>query len=338
MEETMNMLAPAQPETAHPSSKLQHVLITGGAGFIGSHLMSRLAPGCRVTLLDNFHRNALRFAEQSESTNVSVQPYDVLDSSGLSPLMADVDCVFHLAAIAGVSSYYAQPSRTLEVNLLGTMNVVKAAISAGVTRFVYLSTSEVYGVHAARVSETSPACVGPVDDCRWVYAISKLAGEQAVMHLCRAAGLDFTIVRPFNVYGPRQVGEGAISNFCASVAAHKPLVVYGDGTAIRAWCYISDFLDGLLALSTAEAGRNNIFNIGNPFAIESSIGLAERVRRLAGGGEVERKPIDRVEVEVRVPTIERVRAAVGYEPRVGLDEGIRETLAWARVNLAGDSQ
>ena len=153
--------------------------------------------------------------------------------------------------------------RHSQVNLLGTMNVVKAAISAGVTRFVYLSTSEVYGAHAARVTETTPACVGPVDDSRWVYAISKLAGEQAVMHLCRAAGLDFTIVRPFNVYGPRQVGEGAISNFCAAAAASKPLVVYGDGTAIRAWCYISDFLDGLLALSTTEAGRNRIFNIDN---------------------------------------------------------------------------
>jgi len=308
---------------------LQRVLITGGAGFIGSHLMSRLAPDCRVVLLDNFHRNALRFAADSESPNVSVHRFDVLDGSGLPSLMAGVDCVFHLAAIAGVSSYYAQPARTLQVNLLGTMNVLKAAISAGVTRFVYLSTSEVYGPHAARVSETSPACVGPVDDSRWVYAISKLAGEQAVMHLCRAAGLDFTIVRPFNVYGPRQVGEGAISNFCRAVSHGEPIKVYGDGSPIRAWCYVSDMVAAIGKILHNPAAAGQTFNIGNPREVETTLGLARAVIRIAPpGSRIEFEEVVRSEVRARVPSIEKARKLLGFEPEITLEQGLKETLAF----------
>lgn len=314
------------------------VLITGGAGFIGTHLMVRLAPSCRVSIIDNFHRDALRFLEGAKPLSVTVNECDVLDSSRLSAAMEGVDTVFHLAAIAGVSSYYAQPARTLEVNLLGTLNVVKAAVAAGVSRVVYLSSSEVYGSRAVRVTENTPASVGPVSDPRWVYAISKLAAEQSVMHLCQAAGVAYTIVRPFNIYGPGQVGEGAISNFCAAAAAGKPLVVYGDGTAVRAWCYISDFIDALVAVATAESGRHRMFNIGNPRSVETSVGLAQRVCRIAGGGQITWKDVQRAEIDVRLPCIDEARSLVGYQPRVELDEGIGKTLEWFRTNSNGGGQ
>lgn len=310
---------------------MKSVLITGGAGFIGTHLLLRLAPEYRVTIVDNFHRDALQFVEEAQRSSVNVMTADVLDNSQLAAAMEGVDCVFHLAAIAGVSSYYAQPARTLEVNLLGTMNVVKAAVAAGVSRLVYLSTSEIYGSHAVRVTEDTPASIGPVKNPRWVYAISKLAGEQAVMHLCGREGLPYTIVRPFNIYGPRQVGEGAISNFCSAASEGKPLTVYGDGAAIRAWCYISDFIDALVALMKSESGCNRAFNVGNPCAVETSIGLARRVCRIAGGGEIGWKNIDRADIEVRLPVINEIRSAVGYEPKVDLDEGISQTLEWFRA-------
>jgi nucleoside-diphosphate-sugar epimerase len=309
---------------------MKSVLITGGAGFIGTHLMLRLAPECRVTIIDNFHRDALQFVDEARRSSVNVITSDVLDNSRLAASMEGVDCVFHLAAIAGVSSYYAQPARTLEVNLLGTMNVVKAAIAAGVSRLVYLSTSEIYGSHAVRVTEDSPAAVGPVTNPRWVYAISKLAGEQAVMHLCESGGVAHTIVRPFNIYGPRQVGEGAISNFCSAATDSKPLMVYGDGAAVRAWCYISDFIDALVAVMKSDSGRNRVFNVGNPGAVDTSIGLARRVCRIAGGGEIGWKNLDRADVDVRLPVIDEIRSAVGYEPKVDLDEGISKTLEWFR--------
>ena len=247
--------------------------------------------------------------------------------------MQGVDTLLHLAAIAGVSSYYDDPLNTLRVNTLGTMNALDVAVANAVRTVVTFSTSEIFGPDALGVTEESPASVGPLSDPRWVYAISKLAAEQATMHYGNKHGLAWSVVRPFNIYGPRQTGEGAISNFCEAVVSDKPLKIYGDGTAIRAWCYVSDLVDAVVAILSTPDASGHSFNIGNPHQIETTLGLAERVVRLEPRATLQMQPEQkRAEVRARMPVIDKARRMLGFEPSIDLDEGLRRTLAWFRVH------
>jgi UDP-glucose 4-epimerase len=309
-------------------------LITGGAGFIGTHLAERLSARCHVTLLDNFRRDSLTALPQlREHPHVRVMRGDVLEPATLAAAMEGTDTVIHLAAIAGVSSYYEQSLRTLRVNLLGTVNVLDAAVHAGARTFLHFSTSETYGPDALFVSETSPHALGPVSDRRWVYATSKLAGEHFALRYGEEYGLRCTTIRPFNVYGPRQEGEGAISNFCRAAIASEPLVVYGDGSALRAWCYVTDLVDAVERVLTTEGAVGQAFNIGNPTEVETTLGLARRVARLSGSS-IERRDVARAEVRARVPVIDKARELLGYVPQVTLDEGLERTLEWFRGKQA----
>jgi len=305
------------------------ILITGGAGFIGTHLAERLCEARPVVLFDNLRRNSLDSVPDLRAhPRVEFLQGDVLDIRQVAEALQGVDTVLHLAAIAGVSSYYAQPLETLRVNLLGTVNVLEASVAAGVKRFVYLSTSEVFGPEALWVDERSPHRVGSVADRRWVYATSKLAGEQFVMRYGEAHGIGCTILRPFNVYGPRQTGEGAISNFCAAAVAGQPLTVYGDGAAIRAWCYVSDFVEAVAAALAIPAAIGQDFNIGNPREVETTLGLARHLVRLVPSATIQFKTIERAEVRARIPSIDKANRLLRYDPKVGLEEGLRQTLAW----------
>ena len=317
-------------------TEVQRVLITGGAGFIGTHLAERLCDATEVVLLDSFRRDALaNVPELREHPNVSVVRGDVLEPSSLSGVVEGVDTVLHLAAIAGVSSYYREPLRTLRVNVLGAVNVLEEAVKAGAKRFVYFSTSEVFGPDALGVDEESGFHIGASSDKRWVYATSKITGEHMALRYGEAHGLACWVVRPFNVYGPRQVGEGAISNFCAAATRGEALRVYGDGTAIREWCYVSDLVDAVVAMLHRPETAGRAFNVGNPREVETTLGLARRVARLAPGTRIEFEPTDRVEVRVRIPVIRRATELLGYEPRVDLDEGLAATLAWFRERDQG---
>jgi UDP-glucose 4-epimerase len=309
----------------------QRIIITGGAGFIGTHLAERLKDRAALVLFDNLRRDSLSGTPSlQEAPNVTFINGNVLDRPSLDRAFTGADTVLHLAAIAGVSSYYNQPLETLRVNLLGTVNVLEAAVAAGVKRLIYLSTSETFGSDAMWVSEQSLHQIGNVSDKRWVYATSKLAGEHFVMRTGEAAGIGCTILRPFNVYGPRQTGEGAIANFCKAALAGQPLFVYGDGSSIRAWCFVSDFVDAVMAaLATPEAIGQD-FNIGNPREIETTLGLARAVARLAPDATIQFKEVQRAEVRARVPVIEKARRILKFEPKVSLEEGLRQTLDWYR--------
>lgn len=305
------------------------IIITGGAGFIGTHLAERLVRDHHVVLLDNFRRDALQLAPGlEEQGRIEVVRGDVLDRSTLEPVLAGADAVLHLAAIAGVSSYYREPLRTLQVNILGTANMLECAAAAGVGKFVHFSTSEVFGSDAAFVHEESGFRIGTVADRRWTYATSKLASEQFVLRAGEEYGFEATVLRPFNVYGPRQVGEGAISNFCRAALSGGPLTVYGDGAAVRAWLYVEDMVDAVAAALSSPDAAGRSFNIGNPTAIDSTRGLAGRVARLAPGVDVVTKPVDRAEVRVRIPAIHAARDVLGFEPAVDLDEGLERTFTW----------
>lgn len=308
----------------------ERVLLTGGAGFIGTHLAERLLElGCDVVLFDNHRRDSLGAVPALRSNaRVSLVSGDILDRATLEAAMQGAGIVLHLAAIAGVSSYYAEPLRTLEVNVLGTVNALEAARAAGVRQFVDFSTSEVFGPDAMWVTEESPHGIGPVSDLRWVYATSKLVSEHFTLRFGTAHGMATTCVRPFNIYGPRQTGEGAIGNFCRAVVNGEPLQVYGDGSAIRAWCFVTDIVDGVLRTLVSPNAAGKVFNLGNPREVETTLGLARRVAALRPGTRIEMRDVDRTDVRARIPNIDRARSELGFEPRVSLDDGLAQTLAW----------
>jgi nucleoside-diphosphate-sugar epimerase len=309
------------------------IVITGGAGFIGTHLVERLCDQADVVIFDNFRRDALAYAPHlRHHPRVTLRHGDVLDPRAVGEAVAGADVVLHLASIAGVSSYYAEPLATMRVNVCGTLNLLEAVVAAQVKHFVYFSTSEVFGPTALMVTEQSMRTVGQVEDRRWVYAVSKLSSEQFCVEYAGHHGFPCSVVRPFNIYGPRQVGEGAISNFCAAVAEGKPMTVYGEGTAIRAWCYVSDLVDAIERLLERPPAGVLSLNIGNPREVETTLGLARRVQRLAPEARIEFQANERSDVRVRIPVIDRAREVLAFEPRVDLDEGLRSTLEWFRAS------
>jgi UDP-glucose 4-epimerase len=315
----------------------KRILITGGAGFIGTHLAERLKTRAEVVLFDNIRRDSLSLVpDLLTNSTVRLIRGNVLDPASLEPAFEGVDAVLHLAAIAGVASYHREPLNTLRVNLLGTVNVLDQVVKHGVKSIVDFSTSEVFGAHALDVKETDPCGVGPSSDLRWVYATSKIASEHFCLRTATQHGFNCTIVRPFNIYGPRQTGEGAIGNFCRAALERRPLTVYGDGGALRAWCYVSDMVDAIERILETPAAAGEVFNIGNAREVETTLGLARRIVRIESGARIDFQPMSGSEVRVRVPSIDKARAILGYEPQVDLDRGLRATLASMKaVSCAG---
>jgi nucleoside-diphosphate-sugar epimerase len=307
------------------------ILLTGGGGFIGSHLAERLvAAGNTVVIYDNFHRDSLQHAPGLQGhPALRIVRGDVLEPAALQRACEGCDIIVHLAAIAGVSSYYAIPTQTLRVNILGTVNALEAGRKAGVGRFIDVSTSECYGPSCFDAREDQFHVLGPVYDRRWTYALSKLASEHFTLQMGQEYEMACITVRPFNIYGPRQTGEGAVANFCRAVVRGEPLKVTGDGTTIRAWCYIDDFIDGIMAILGAEHLAGEVFNLGNPQCIRSTLGLAEEIVRLTGSNtRIELTPISYAEIQVRTPSINKARALLSFEPKVSLAEGLRRTVDW----------
>jgi UDP-glucose 4-epimerase len=308
------------------------VFITGGAGFIGSTLGTRMADHNSVTLYDNFARDALSRSALAAHPNVTVVRGDILDEDALRSAMSGHTHVVHCAAIAGIDTVSVAPVTTMRVNMIGSANVMAAAVSIdSCARAVFFSTSEIFGRWAFGVDEHEEAKIGAVGEPRWTYAVSKLAEEHLAIAYHAEAGLPAVVLRPFNVYGPGQVGEGAIRNFVRAAIHDQPLRIYGTGRQIRAWCYVDDMVRAvLLSLEHADAVGQS-FNIGNARAIETTWGLAERIIRLTGSRSTI-ESIDRSgpDVELRVPATDKASRLLGFEAEVGLDEGLTRTASWMR--------
>jgi UDP-glucose 4-epimerase len=316
-----------------PVSTIQgkRILITGGAGFIASHLIERLVADNEVVVYDNLIRNALQFTSFRNHPNLNLIQGDVLDAISLRHAMQNADICVHAAAIAGIYSVGANLTRTMQVNLLGTYNALEAAVSTKVQRFIDFSTSEVYGPFVYRGKETDRTTMGPIGERRWIYAVSKLAGEHFSFAYSVDYGLDVLSVRPFNVYGPRQVGEGAVQQIISRCLKGEPITVFNDGTQIRSWCFVTDFVDALYSLLSLQSDRHNTFNIGNPQATTTVLGLAETIIRLTGSdSRIVFKPHPGPEVDMRIPDISRAKEFLGFSPKVGLEEGLRRSIAWYR--------
>ncbi|MBM4370178.1 MAG: NAD-dependent epimerase/dehydratase family protein [Deltaproteobacteria bacterium] len=306
------------------------ILITGGAGFIGTSLALALADHNDVVLLDNLHRDAFSGSALATHPRVRLLRGDVMDPAVVTAAVRGCDHIVHMASIAGVDTVMQHPVLTMKVALVGTLNVLEAAWREGrVQCFIDFSTSEVFGRYAYNVNEGDLAQLGIVGEARWTYAVSKLATEHLAHNYYKEYGFPAVSVRPFNVYGPRQVGEGAIHQFIVRALAGEELLVHNDGAQIRSWCFIDDIVRGILLVMSRRQALGHAFNIGNPRATVTIYNLATMIVRLAGS----RSPIRRVEwnypdVELRIPNIGKARSLLGYEPEVDLEDGLQRTLAW----------
>jgi UDP-glucose 4-epimerase len=315
----------------------KRIVITGGAGFIGTTLARRLVDENEVVAVDNLHRDTLGGTTLAEHPNFRLVQGDFLDPEGLTEIVSGATHVVHCAGIAGVDTVLESPVRTMRVNVIGTYNVLEAALSSRdtVERLVDFSTSEVFGQHAFNVHEAHVTTIGSVGEARWTYAVSKLAGEHMAHAYHSELGLPTTSVRPFNVFGPGQIGGGAIRAFIEAALQGRDLTIHGDGSQIRAWCYVDDMVDGaLLALERPNAVGES-FNIGNARSAVTIHDLAQRVKRLTGcSGEIVFQTLHYTDVELRIPNVDKARELLGFEAKVDLDEGLERTIAWYREKLA----
>jgi UDP-glucose 4-epimerase len=311
----------------------KRIVLTGGAGFIGTTLSRRLIDENELVVLDNLHRDALAGSDLSGHPNLTFVQGDVLDAEAVRDTIRGATHVVHLAAIAGVDTVLESPVRTMRVNMIGTYNVLEAAHATieTVERFVDFSTSEVFGRHAYKVEEVHETAQGSVGEARWTYAVSKLAGEHLAHAYYDEFGLPTSSVRPFNVYGPGQIGGGAIRAFIETVLAGEDLIIHGDGSQVRAWCYVDDLVDALLLVLEQPEAVGEVFNVGNERSVLTVLDLATKVRELMGVDvEIKFRPLHYTDVEMRIPNVDKARKLLAWEPKVDLDEGLMRTIAWYR--------
>jgi nucleoside-diphosphate-sugar epimerase len=309
------------------------ILITGGSGFIGSTLARRLADANEIVLFDTGHRRTSDFDELLARPSVRLITGDVMDYEAVCAAMKGCTIIIHMASIAGVDTVLSMPVQTMKVSLLGTYNVLEAAKAQGdIERLIDFSTSEVFGSYAYNVQEGDVTSLGPVGEARWTYAVSKLATEHLAHNYYREFGLPTLSIRPFNIYGPRQVGEGAIRRFVLNALAGTDLEIHNDGTQVRAWCYIDDIVDAIELCLERPQAVGQAFNIGSPRSVCTIYELACKVQRLSGGKVgIRFTPRNATDVELRVPNIKKAKELLGFEPKVELEDGILRTLDWFRT-------
>jgi UDP-glucose 4-epimerase len=309
---------------------MQRVLITGGAGFIGSHLAEALVTaGCEVFVIDD-----LSTGSRSNLTALDGHPRfhfaegDILNASALEPWVAKADFIYHLAAAVGVELVVHQPVRTLEDNVAGTENVLAAAARHG-AGVLLASTSEVYGKSdRERFSEEDDLLIGPPVFSRWGYACSKLLDEFLAMAYWREKNVPVFIARLFNTVGPRQTGRYGmvLPRFVEQALRGEPITVHGDGRQSRCFCHVSDVVRALLELPRRKEAGGQVFNIGSTEDVTIAE-LAQRVNAAAGGrSELKFVPYEVAyakgfeDMRRRVPDTRKARATIGWEPTVSLAE------------------
>jgi UDP-glucose 4-epimerase len=296
------------------------MLVTGGAGFLGSHLVARAAAaGFEVVVVDDCSRGV-----------VTSGPFDLIraDVTVAREVRAlpRADVVVHAAALCGEQSCLARPDRVIE-DFSGTSNVCDYAVRHDVERLVFLSSGEIYGSEAPDAREDDDVTLWNTDQTRTYYALSKLLGEARV----RTLPMPTVVVRPFNVYGPGQNGEGAVRNFMAWASRSEPLQIYDDGTDVRCMCHVDDFVDGCFTAITSEA-RSPVYNIGNPSEPLTVREIASAVIAVTGShsGFVYR-PMGQTRKRFVTPNIDRARRELGYAPSISLAEGLRSMLEVVRA-------
>lgn len=310
----------------------KRIFITGGAGFIANTLIANLVEKNKITVYDNFHRDTLSKSSYAGHPNINVVKGDVLDKEFMVKAMAGSDIVVHAAGIAGIDTVIKDPVRTMTVNMIGTANALEAAHRNAVKdRFIDFSTSEIFGSMAYKSTEDDNTVAGSAGEARWVYAVSKLAGEHLAHAYYKQHGLPVVTVRPFNVYGPGQTGEGALQIFIKRALKNEDIFINGDGAQIRAWCFVDDFVDCLMRCIENPKAIGESFNLGNARAVITTLGLAQTVCRvLHSDSKILFREQLSADIELRIPSVEKTEKLLGFKAKVDLDEGILKTAEYFR--------
>jgi UDP-glucose 4-epimerase len=325
---------------------MTQTLITGGAGFIGSHLAEALlARGHHVTIIDDLSTGSLANVQHligHERFRFAIET--IGNEMVLDRLVSECDVIFHLAAAVGVQLIIQNPVHTIETNVMGTEAVLKAALRYR-ARVLVASTSEVYG-KSERVpySEDDDVVLGPTVRNRWAYAASKMVDEFLALAYHREHGLPVTIFRLFNTVGPRQTGQYGmvVPRFVQQALAGQPLTVYGDGMQTRCFCNVLDSVQAIAGLAAADEAVGQVFNVGSTEEV-TILELARRALTLAAGGD-DAGWRDRVtlvpyaqayatgfeDMVRRVPDISKIRHAIGWHPTIPLDETLRQVIEFYR--------
>lgn len=318
-------------------------LVTGGDGFIGSHLVERLLErGDEVLVLDDLSTGDPTNLPQGNS-NLTLSEGSILDEELVREAVSRTDLVFHLAAAVGVRNIIENPLASLRTNVRGTENILDAA-SRRNTKVVLISSSEVYGKGARfPMAEADDTLMGSTSVSRWSYAAGKTVDEHlALAH--HAEGLPVVVLRYFNTYGPRMLRSGyssVVASFVKQACAGEPLMVHGDGTQTRCFTFVRDTVTGTILAGDRSEADGLVINLGSDR--ETTVGeLAEMVRSRAGGGseirlntphEFEGRGFE--DTKRRQPDITRAGQVLGWTPQVGLEEGLRATIDWWRASRAG---
>jgi nucleoside-diphosphate-sugar epimerase len=310
------------------------IFITGGGGFIGTSLTERLVDSNQITLYDiDFENNAYSFSKLAGHPNVRLIKADAMDYDKLKESIDSPDIVIHLMAIVGVHNVIQNAIKTIECNFQGTSRLLEVVSGKRPERFIYLSTSEVYGVSAYNVADNADSTFGSIDESRWSYAISKIAGEHLVQAYHRETGLPTVIIRPFNIFGPKRIGDHAILRFLYWALQNKPVIVHGTGEAIRSWCYIDDFCDAMVSCLEKPDAVGKSFNIGNPRNTLTMYELAKRIIQLCNSkSTIEFQPIDYSDINIRVPNTLLAHQLLDYTPKIEIEDGILSSKDWFEKN------
>jgi UDP-glucose 4-epimerase len=307
---------------------MEHCLVTGGAGFIGSHLVDYLAArGYPVRVFDNFDTG--QRSNLLNATGAEVIEGDVSDADAVAIAMQGVNVVYHLAALASVQASVENPPATHRICATGTLNLLDAARKAGVRRVVYAASASAYGIPAGEIqSESDP--VRPLSP----YAAAKLAGEQYMQAFAASFGIETVSLRFFNIFGPRQRADspysGVIAIFTGLMTAGKTPIIFGDGLQSRDFTYVSDVVQALTRATKVPNISGSIYNVGAGRSV-TLLDLVAALNRLLGTNITPKHAAERAgDIRHSRADISRTRKELGYEPSVSFEDGLRETLNWYR--------
>ncbi len=321
---------------------MKNILITGGAGFIGSHLVDRLLSEgeWRVSVVDDFndfYDPAIKRANVSrheENSNYRLFEADIREKGALESIFAGngFDCIVHLAARAGVRPSLAEPLLYAETNINGTMNLLELARAHGIRKFVFGSSSSVYGINAKVPFSEDDPIRQPISP----YAATKAAGELLCHTYTHLYGIRCLCLRFFTVYGPRQRPDLAIHKFARLISAGKPIPVFGDGTTRRDYTFIEDIIAGVRAAIDYDQSDYEVINLGESRTVELRELISIIEKELGATAKIDRQPLQPGDVPQTFADITKARRLLGYNPQTQIEDGIRGFVEWFRESEKSD--
>jgi len=317
---------------------MKNLLITGGAGFIGSHLVDRLLATDveRITVVDDFNdfynpsikRDNIR--EHLKDSRYSIHELDIRDQAALEHVFneSNFDCVVHLAARAGVRPSLSEPQLYTETNINGTLNLLELARQHDIKQFVFGSSSSVYGINTKVPFSEDDPIRQPISP----YAATKGAGELLCHTYSHLYGFRCVCLRFFTVYGPRQRPDLAIHKFAKLISQHKPIPVFGDGTTRRDYTYIDDIIDGVTAAIDYDKSNYEVINLGESRTVELGELISLLEKELDTHAIIERQPPQPGDVPQTFADVSKARALLNYQPKTQIEEGLRRFVEWFRMS------